>query len=106
MNNMSKRTQNYIFMAMGFGVIVLFISFHLIQTIGTVLQKYNNLVYQVNIGFNTTYSEMEIVFFGTGVKSVNFLFDILMVFLVILVIIMVFLKVYWSEYKKEVIQFE
>ena len=94
---MKRRTQNYIFMAMGFGVITLFISFHLIQTIGVVLGSYNNLVVHVNTVYETNYSEKELIFFGTGIKSVNFLFDILMVFLVILVIVMVFLKIYWSE---------
>ena len=99
----SKRGQNYIFMAMGFGVITLFVSFHLIQTIGIMLQNYNNLVYSVNNNFNATYSEMEIVFFGNGVKSVNLLFDILIIFLVVLVIVMVFLKIYWSERKELVV---
>ena len=94
---MKKTVQNYIFIGMGFTVILLFISFHLIDAICTLMYNYNWLVRSVNKLYDATYSEIDVNFFGVGFNSFHFLKDIIVVVIIVLIAFMVFLKVKWSK---------
>ena len=89
--------QNYIFIGMGFTIVLLFISFHLIDAICTLMYNYNWLVRSVNKSYDTTYSEIDVNFFGVSFNSFNFLIDVIIVVIIVLIAFMVFLKVKWSE---------
>lgn len=94
---MKKSVQNYIFMGIGCIIIVLFLLFHLMDTINSLMNNYNWIVRTINKRFNTTYSEQEIYFFGKGFSSFAFLIDVIILVIIVLVAVMVFLKIYWSE---------
>ena len=94
---MKKTVQNYIFIGIGFTVILLLISFHFIDAICNLTHNYNWLVRSANKLYNATYSEIDIYFFGVGFNSFNFLMDVIMAVIIVLIAFMIFFKVKWSE---------
>ncbi len=94
---MKKSVQNYIFIALGFTVILLLVSFHLLDALHRLMYEYNWMVEITNNLCNTTYSKKEIYFFGTGFNSFNFLLDTIIAIMVVLVGFIVFLMIYWRE---------
>lgn len=100
---MNKTIQNYIFIGLGATVIILLLSFHLLDTIFELMNDYNSIVRHVNNRFNTTYSEMDVFFFGDSYNNICFLVDMVLTVIIILISVMIFLKIYWSikELKKK-----
>jgi len=94
---MRKTVQNYILIAMGFAVICLMFSFHLLSPINNLLNSHNYLVDHVNNAYNTTYSNQSVIFFGERMESIVILIDTIIVVAVVIVILMVFLTIYWRE---------
>jgi len=94
---MKKTVQNYIFISIGFTVILLFLSFHLVDSVNSLMHQYNWIARSSNMLFNTTYSEKTVDFFGVGFNDLNLLVDIIIVIVILLVVVMIFLKIYWSE---------
>lgn len=93
---MNKNIQNYIFIGLGATVVILLLSFHLLDVISGLLNNYNSIVYYVNKRFNTTYSESDVLFFGDSYNDISFLVDIVLVIIIILISVIIFLKIYWS----------
>ena len=93
---MKREVQNYIFLAIGFGIILLFFIQHLLIPLNHYLTSYNKLVEWVNGEFYTNLGKKEAWFFGDNFQSFVFLIDIIMVIIVLLICLLVFLKIYWS----------
>lgn len=93
---MKREVRNYIFMGMGFSVILTLILLDLLSTINSLLLKYNSRTQAVNRIFNVDWHEIEIRFFGYGMKNIGFFVDLAIYSIIILIVVMVFLKIYWS----------
>lgn len=76
-------------------IIVLFLLFHILQTLFNVQNNYNYLIDSTNFLLNSTRSKMDIMFFGIPLSSGSFLLDIVIIIIIIFVIILAFLTIFW-----------
>ncbi|MCJ7481522.1 MAG: hypothetical protein MUO31_01000 [Thermodesulfovibrionales bacterium] len=95
---MKREIRNYLFMGLGFLVILLLIMWDLLSAINSILIRYNYFISQTNIQYETTYPDQEIFFFGTGLgkDEINLFKDVLMFMIISIIISMVVLKIVWS----------
>lgn len=99
---MKREVQNYIFMGMGFIVILMIICWDLLMNINWLLLKYNGLITLLNTPVDATPRlKVKINFFGTGLYNLNLLKDLTILFIVLIVITMIVLKIYWDIKYKE-----
>jgi len=97
---MKREVQNYIFLTIGFGIILLFFIQHMLIPLNLSLTSYNELVEWVNGEFDRNLRKKEVWFFGDNFHSINFLIDIIMLIIILLICLLVFLKIYWSVKNK------
>ena len=85
-------------MGLGFSGISLFIMWHLIFTINSILVSYGSFIQEINEKYDTTYPDNNIFFFGNGLgmRGLSIIIDILMVIIILILITMVILKLVWS----------
>ena len=81
---------------MGSTVIILIFLFHLITTINTLLNNYNNLVGYINTKYNTTMHYNEVIFFGSEMHSISLLVDIIIILIIIIISLIIYLSIKWS----------
>jgi len=93
---MKREVRNYIFMGMGFSVILLLIMWDLLETINYLLRQHNDLIYAYNYLVEDDVQPIYLNFFGSGVYSTKGFMDIIFLIVFILVISMVYLKIKWS----------
>ncbi len=93
---MKREYRNYVIILICSTIIILLFIFHYIETINYLLLDYNRLVRWVNKYPDFDYFEKEVWFFGFGLKQINFLVDVILVFIVILICLLIFLMIYWT----------
>jgi len=93
---MKREVKNYIFIGLGFTIILLVILWDLLSTINWLIKSYNRIVFRAIILTNSTFNEMEIHIFGKGMTDISLLMDIIIWSLIFIVIGMVILKLSWS----------
>ena len=93
---MRREVRNYLFMGMGFSVILLLIMWDLLTTINYLLRQYNDLIYNYNYLVEDDVMPIYLNFFGSGVYSTKGFMDIILTIVFIIVICMVYLKIKWS----------
>lgn len=100
---MNREYRNYIFVALGSSIIILIILLDLLSTVNWLLLRYNNLIRYINRVDGSYLSEIELFYFGNGLKNLNLLTDIILYSIVLIVIVMVVLVFYFStdHFKKD-----
>jgi len=93
---MRREVRNYLFMGMGFSVILLLIMWDLLTTINYLLRQYNDLIYNYNYLVEDDVMPIYLNFFGSGVYSTKGFMDIILTIVFIIVICMVYFKIKWS----------
>ncbi len=93
---MKREYRNYVIVLICSSIIILLFIFHYIETINYLLLDYNRLVRWVNKYSDFIYFEKEVWIFGTGLKDITFIVDIILAFIVILICLLIFLTIYWT----------
>lgn len=83
-----------ILLTLGFILITIIISFHLLDTISELIGLYNKSMRFVNSTYNTTYSEINVGFFGEQTDA-SLLIDIVLCIIFFLIGVIVFFGIYW-----------